>query len=60
VEPIEDPIERALVDRMLRPNTPLRLFSLERVAKAGARAACQDGLEPLATEVQRAQAESGG
>ena len=32
---------------------------LERAAKAGDRAACQDGLGPLAVEVQRAQAEIG-
>jgi CheY-like chemotaxis protein/HPt (histidine-containing phosphotransfer) domain-containing protein len=31
--------------------------SLERAAKAGDRASCQDGLGPLAVEVQRAQAE---
>jgi len=34
--------------------------TLERAAKAGDRAACQDGLGPLATEVQRARAEIGG
>jgi PAS domain S-box-containing protein len=33
---------------------------LERAAKAGDRAACQDRLGPLAAEVQRAQAEIGG
>ena len=33
--------------------------ALERAAKAGDRAACQDGLGPLAVEVQRAQAEIG-
>src|SRR5262249_38905219 len=33
--------------------------SLERAAKAGDRASCQDGLGPLAVEVQRAQAEIG-
>jgi signal transduction histidine kinase/DNA-binding response OmpR family regulator/PAS domain-containing protein len=33
---------------------------LERAAKAGDRAACQDGLGPLAVEVQRARAEIGG
>jgi signal transduction histidine kinase/CheY-like chemotaxis protein/HPt (histidine-containing phosphotransfer) domain-containing protein len=33
--------------------------TLERAAKAGDRAACQDGLGPLAVEVQRAQAEIG-
>jgi signal transduction histidine kinase/DNA-binding response OmpR family regulator len=32
---------------------------LERAAKAGDRAACQDGLGPLAVEVQRARAEIG-
>lgn len=32
---------------------------LERAAKAGDRAACQDGLGPLAIEAQRAQAEAG-
>jgi signal transduction histidine kinase/DNA-binding response OmpR family regulator len=32
---------------------------LERAAKAGDRATCQDGLGPLAVEVQRAQAEIG-
>ncbi|MFO1083207.1 MAG: PAS-domain containing protein [Reyranellaceae bacterium] len=31
--------------------------TLERAAKAGDRASCQDGLGPLAVEVQRAQAE---
>ena len=34
--------------------------ALERAAKAGDRAACQDGLGPLAVEVQRAQVEIGG
>jgi signal transduction histidine kinase/DNA-binding response OmpR family regulator/PAS domain-containing protein len=34
--------------------------TLERAAKAGDRAACQDGLGPLAVEVQRARAEIGG
>jgi len=34
--------------------------TLESGAKAGDRAACQDGLGPLALEVQRAQAEIGG
>jgi hypothetical protein len=33
--------------------------TLERAAKAGDRATCQDGLGPLAVEVQRAQAEIG-
>ena len=33
--------------------------TLERTAKAGDRAACQDSLGPLAVEVQRAQAEIG-
>ena len=33
--------------------------TLERAAKAGDRAACQDGLGPLAVEVQRARAEIG-
>jgi HPt (histidine-containing phosphotransfer) domain-containing protein len=33
--------------------------NLERAAKAGDRAACQDGLGPLAVEVQRARAEIG-
>jgi signal transduction histidine kinase/DNA-binding response OmpR family regulator len=33
--------------------------TLERAAKAGDRASCQDGLGPLAVEVQRAQAEIG-
>ncbi|CAN5820589.1 hypothetical protein BH11PSE3_BH11PSE3_35800 [soil metagenome] len=33
---------------------------LERAAKAGDRASCQDGLGPLAVEVQRAQAEVDG
>jgi CheY-like chemotaxis protein/HPt (histidine-containing phosphotransfer) domain-containing protein len=33
--------------------------ALERSAKAGDRASCQDGLGPLAVEVQRAQAEAG-
>jgi CheY-like chemotaxis protein/HPt (histidine-containing phosphotransfer) domain-containing protein len=33
--------------------------TLERAAKAGDRASCQDGLGPLAVEVQRAQAEVG-
>ncbi|MDP1837247.1 MAG: PAS-domain containing protein, partial [Reyranella sp.] len=33
--------------------------ALERTAKAGDRAACQDSLGPLAVEVQRAQAEIG-
>ncbi|MDP2378484.1 PAS-domain containing protein [Reyranella sp.] len=33
--------------------------TLERTAKAGDRAACQDNLGPLAVEVQRAQAEIG-
>jgi hypothetical protein len=32
---------------------------VERAAKAGDRAACQDGLGPLAVEVQRARAEIG-
>ena len=32
---------------------------LERAAKAGDRASCQDGLGPLAVEIQRAQAEIG-
>jgi CheY-like chemotaxis protein len=34
--------------------------TLERTAKAGDRAACQDNLGPLAIEVQRARAEIGG
>jgi HPt (histidine-containing phosphotransfer) domain-containing protein len=34
--------------------------TLERAAKAGDRASCQDGLGPLAVEIQRAQAEIGG
>jgi signal transduction histidine kinase/DNA-binding response OmpR family regulator len=33
--------------------------TLERAAKAGDRASCQDGLGPLAVEIQRAQAEIG-
>jgi DNA-binding response OmpR family regulator len=33
--------------------------ALERAAKAGDRATCQDGLGPLAVEVQRAQSEIG-
>ena len=33
--------------------------TLERADKAGDRATCQDGLGPLAVEVQRAQAEIG-
>ena len=37
----------------------MRRQTLERAAKAGDRAACQDGLGPLAVEVQRAQAEIG-
>jgi CheY-like chemotaxis protein len=34
--------------------------TLERAAKAGDRASCQDGLGPLAVEIKRAQAEIGG
>ncbi len=33
--------------------------TVERAAKAGDRASCQDGMGPLAVELQRAQAESG-
>jgi hypothetical protein len=36
-----------------------RIAAASRAAKAGDRAACQDGLGPLAVEVQRARAEIG-